>query len=132
MYSCIWNHVIIKTISAYLNTKGGTLLIGVDDSGNVLGLENDIQSFTKKTRDGFLLTLTSLINRDLGKPTHKYISISIISINEKDVCIVTTQKSEKPVFIEKNDKTEFFIRTSASSQPLGLKETHEYIKMHWG
>ncbi len=28
----------VKTIAGFLNTDGGTLLIGVDDSGAVLGL----------------------------------------------------------------------------------------------
>jgi predicted HTH transcriptional regulator len=32
---------ITKTIAAFLNTLGGTLLIGVSDSGNVLGIEPD-------------------------------------------------------------------------------------------
>jgi len=123
--------VIIKTISAFLNTEGGTLLIGVDDEGNVLGLEKDYSSFSKKNSDGFLLTLTNLINQHLGKQIHKYISLNIISINEKDVCIVAIHKSEKPVFIEKKDKEEFYIRASASSQPLGLREAHEYIGLHW-
>jgi len=29
-------YVIAKTISAFLNTDGGTLIIGVDDEGNTL------------------------------------------------------------------------------------------------
>ena len=32
-------HVIVKTVCGFLNAEGGTLLIGVDDDGNVLGLD---------------------------------------------------------------------------------------------
>ena len=34
-------HAITKTVCAFLNAEGGTLLIGVDDNGQVLGLEDD-------------------------------------------------------------------------------------------
>jgi len=123
--------VIVKTISAFLNTEGGMLFIGVGDDGNALGLQNDYQSLSKNSRDGFLLALTNLINQNMGKSTHKFITINIISINEKDVCIVTAEKSDKPVFIGKGDNEEFYIRASASSQPLGMSETFKYISSHW-
>ena len=123
--------VITKTISAFLNTAGGMLFIGVDDDGNTLGLDNDYNCFSKKNRDGFLLALTNLINQDLGKSTHKFMTFNIISLNEKDVCIVNVEKSNKPVFCGKNEKEEFYIRASASSQPLGMRESYKYISSHW-
>ena len=123
--------VIVKTISAFLNTTGGMLFIGLDDEGNILGLDNDYQKMSKSNRDGFLLTLTNLINRHLGKSTHMFITINIISINDKDVCIISVEKSDKPIFLGKNEKEEFYIRASASSQPLGIQESYKYIKSHW-
>lgn len=123
--------VIIKTISAFLNSRGGTLFIGVDDDGNILGLENDYSTFSKKNSDGFLLTLTNLINQNLGKQTHQFITINIVKINEMEICVIVAQKSKKPVFIAKNGKEEFYIRASASSQPMGLREAHEYISLNW-
>ncbi len=124
--------VITKTISAFLNTEGGMLFIGIDDDGNAIGLEKDYNTLSKKNRDGFMLALTNLINQDLGKSSHLFISINIISLNEKDVCIVSVEKSDKPVFCGKNEKEEFYIRASASSQPLGMRESYKYIKSHWG
>jgi len=72
-----------------------------------------------------------LINRHLGKNTHKFITINIISINDKDVCIINVERSDKPIFLGKNEKEEFYIRASASSQPLGIQESYKYIKSHW-
>ena len=109
--------VIVKTISAFLNTQGGMLFIGVDDDGNALGLQNDYQSLSKNSRDAFMLTLNNLINENMEKSTQKFIKINIILINEKDVCIVTAEKSDKPTSICKGDSEEFYIRASASSQP---------------
>ena len=36
--------VILKTVAAFANSQGGTLLIGVDDEGTILGLEQDYLS----------------------------------------------------------------------------------------
>lgn len=127
----ILEKVIAKTISAFLNAEGGMLFIGVDDEGNILGLEHDYNSMTKNNRDGFLLSLTNIVNVSLGKSVHKFLSINIISINDKDVCIVNVEKSDKPVFMGKIDNEEFYIRASASSQPLGVRETYKYINSHW-
>ncbi len=124
--------VITKTISAFLNTSGGMLFIGVDDHGNALGLDPDYNSLSKKNRDGFMLALTNLINQDLGKSTHQFISINFISLNDNDVCIVSVEESDKPVFCGKNEREEFYIRASASSQPLGMRETFKYINSRWG
>ena len=45
--------VISKTIAAFVNSEGDTLFIGVDDDGNVVGLENDYQLLKKKNIYGF-------------------------------------------------------------------------------
>ncbi len=46
------HHPVLKTVAAFLNTEGGTLLIGVDDEGNVLGLNDDLK-VSGKTLDKF-------------------------------------------------------------------------------
>ncbi len=124
-------NVILKTIAAFLNTNGGTLFIGVDDSGSILGLENDYQTVSKKSSDGFILTLTNLINQYLGKRVHKFINLEIVKHDDKDICAVSVSKSDGPVFLGKDDNETFFIRASASSQRLSVSEVVGYIKSHW-
>jgi len=124
-------NVILKTISAFLNTNGGFLFIGVDDSGSIIGLEKDYETVSKKSSDGFVLTLTNIINQQLGKKVHKYIHIEIINLDGRDICIVHVTKSDGPVFLGKNDNETFFIRASASSQRLSVSEVVGYIKSHW-
>ena len=44
----------VKAVCAFLNGEGGTLLIGVANSGEPTGLEDDIQDFSdRRTTDGF-------------------------------------------------------------------------------
>ena len=48
----------VKTVCAFLNGSGGTLLIGVADSGVPVGLEDELQDFAdRRTVDGFELRL---------------------------------------------------------------------------
>ena len=123
--------VIIKTISAFLNTEGGMLFIGVDDGGNILGIDNDYSVIHQGNADGFLLVMTNLINKHFGKHVHRLVHANIVSVNGRDICIVEVQKSEKPVFIRKGESEEFYIRASAASVPLGMREASDYIRGHW-
>jgi len=45
--------VIVKTIAAFLNSDGGTLVIGFEDNGNVYGLAEGYKLCGNKGRDGF-------------------------------------------------------------------------------
>jgi hypothetical protein len=121
---------IIKTISGFLNSNGGVLLIGVDDGGNVLGLENDFLSFTKKTdRDGFELQITSLVKKYIGNEFLKNYNINFEEIEEKIVCkILVPRRCIKPVYFGDDG---FYIRAGNSTQPLNMKATNEYIKLNW-
>ena len=114
-----------------MNAEGGKLLIGVSDSGEVLGIEKDCATLKNKNRDGFLLQLTQVINQYLGKEFNQYVNIKIVQIQGKDVSIVDITNSAMPVFLKNADKEEFYIRASASSQPMSIREANEYIRTHW-
>src|SRR5262249_42342741 len=58
--------VVVKTIAGFMNSEGGTLLIGVADNGDVVGLERDIETLSKKLTDGFELALRTAIANLLG------------------------------------------------------------------
>lgn len=124
--------VVIKTLSAYMNTNGGTLFIGVDDQGDILGIEPDYATFQKKPdRDGFMLKLSGLIGQHLGRQSHKFISTDIQVLDGRDICRITVVPGERPVFITEKGKEFFYIRAGASSVPLSMSEAHEYISSHW-
>ena len=125
-------YVIAKTVSAFMNSEGGKLLIGVSDDGSILGLENDYKTVKGGNRDGFLLQLTQVINNYLGKEFNHYIDIKIIDMDGCDVCIVNVDRSKIPVYLNNGNTEEFFIRASASSQPMSIKEAHDYTRLHWG
>jgi predicted HTH transcriptional regulator len=124
-------YVIAKTISAFLNSNGGELFIGVDDDQNALGLADDISTLRKLDIDGFELQLIEVINKYIGKAYSSHIKISFPKYDSKQICQVTVSQSGKPVFVSFEGKEDFFIRSGCSSQPLSREEQSVYEKEHW-
>ena len=57
---------VVKTIAAFMNTHGGTLLIGLDDEGRPVGIESDYSFVKGGDRDGWELWLTAVVKTALG------------------------------------------------------------------
>ena len=125
-------YVAAKTISAFLNTEGGTLIIGVDDDGNIFGLERDFQTLTKKDKDGFELHLRQIVKKYLGDTLEKYIKVSFPIVDGKEICVIKILKCGKPVFVTFEDNEGFYVRNGNASIPKNRQEQSEYEKQHWG
>lgn len=130
--------VIAKTIVGFLNADGGTLIIGVNDDGKVIGLENDYKTLPKKNRDGFENHISMLIKTMIGLAFAKYVSVGFESIEDKetkqmkDVCLVSVREAHKPAYLHNGDnKEDFYVRVGNSTQPFSMSEMTEYIKTHW-
>lgn len=123
---------VLKTIAAFLNTEGGTLIIGVEDNGNIFGLEKDYNCLKKKNRDGFELKVVQLIENKIGKLFMSNIKINFENREGKDVCGVYVRKSEIPAFlikVEQKDNTvfEFYRRFGNSSKQLEITEIYNFF-----
>jgi len=79
---------IIETISAFSNTRGGSIIIGVDDKRNILGVD-----VGKKT-------IESLANKiKQNTDPQVYPSIFVEDIDGKNIIVVEVKESKsKPVF----------------------------------
>jgi hypothetical protein len=122
---------ILKTISAFMNSSGGILAVGVDDRRKVLGLERDFSLLGKSDRDGLELKITGLIDGYLGIENRDLVHISWQELLGKTVAIIRVDRSNRPVYMESGGKSEFYVRAGNSSQPLDLREATEYIRDHW-
>lgn len=122
--------IVSKTISSFMNSDGGMVLIGVGDKKNILGLDKDFAQL-EGGHDGFELHLTNTINAYLGKISRALVNIKFEKVEEKDIAIVQVKKSPRPVYLKHEGKEEFFIRSGNSCQPLDISEANLYIKDHW-
>jgi hypothetical protein len=118
----------LKTITAFLNSAGGTLLIGIRDDGSVEGIESD--KFPNE--DKFLLHLWTLIRTSLGRDVSPYIQTLLEKKDERTVCIVKCSRSPKPVFLRQPGfNEEYYIRVGPSSNALDISEALRYISVHF-
>lgn len=118
----------LKTVSAFLNTKGGNLLIGVRDDGSIEGIETDIFA----NEDKFLLHLWTLIRNCIGKNFSHYFRTRLEKIDEKTICIVNCLPSNMPVFLRQPGfDEEMYIRVGPSSNALDISEALKYIDDHF-
>lgn len=133
--------VIAKSIAGLLNSKtGGVLLIGVrDHTGDdglkeVFGLEADYKTLGKnQNRDGFELRLGEIVSQYLGASVSVFISVSFHDFDGKDVCQVTVEPSDHPVYCDEgNDNYTFYLRVGNSTKPLPLPEVAKYVQTRWG
>ena len=129
--------IIVKTVAAFLNSGGGTLLIGVADDGTPLGLAHDLQTLgSKNNLDGYELFLTDLLLNAYGKDVSAFMRISFHQIGGHDICKILIKPSPKPIWIEgKDDKgqksDQLYIRTNNNSRALNTREALEYAAHRW-
>jgi len=120
-------HSNLKTLCAFLNSDGGTLIIGVDDKGKILGIEKD----NFENSDKMQLHLSNLIKQKIGKENSHLISIKVIKFKGKEIIKIECKKSKKPIFLKDEKEEEFYIRTGPSTSRIQGRELLEYVKRNF-
>jgi hypothetical protein len=114
----------IKTITAFLNSGGGTLLVGVSDIGEISGIEKD----NFESNDKFSLHFTNLLKQKIGHEYFSFLDFKLILIEGKNILKVDCLKSNKPVFMRTSEGEKFYVRTGPASVELNGSKILEYIK----
>ena len=126
--------VVIKTVAAFANAQGGTLLIGVADDGEVLGLELDYDALGGASRDKFELHLRNLFNEKFGSSfVATKVQVTFPMVDELHICQVEISPAMEPLFVNVKDKEgrtqeKFYVRSGNSSQEMPLAEFQNYLR----
>jgi hypothetical protein len=129
--------ILVKAVCGFLNAEGGVLLIGVEDDGQVLGIENDFTTLgTKPNIDGYELFLRQLLDSSLSAPTAQTVRIRFPQVARKTICQVGIAASGRPVFAKPAkggaDATEFWVRVGNATRQLHGDDLMRYQEEHWG
>lgn len=117
-------HEALKTIAAFLNSEGGTLLIGINDDGQPLGLEKD----RFENHDKMLLHLINIVKERIGAKYTRFIDMGIKEYEGKDVLRVNCRPGLIPAYLMHNNEEKFYIRTGPATTELQVSDIHEYIQ----
>lgn len=110
---------VIKELTAFMNTDGGTLYIGIHDkTKKILGIEDEfghlnddsLDAFSgsyKEDTDGYELKIRNEIDRLCPSLANSLISFSFNKLQGRTYCIIEVKPANRPIFL---DGTQLFIR----------------------
>ena len=110
---------ILKELTAFMNTKGGTLYIGVHDkSKKVVGIdgdykflnddeEDDFNGTYKEDKDGYELKIRNTIDRLCPSLANSLMDIKFETLEKQTYCKIEVQPARRPIFLS---GTQLYIR----------------------
>jgi hypothetical protein len=114
---------VLKTVVAFLNSNGGTLLVGVDDDGKVIGM--DTASF--ESRDKLNLHVSNLLSSQIGDEFIPFIRFRTVDFDDKTVLVFNCQPTSSPVFLKDGTNEIYFVRSGPSSVELTGIDLLKYV-----
>ena len=116
------NKDFAKEVVAFLNTRNGTIYIGVDDTGNVIGVDN-IDKTMREIRD--------IIRDQILPSTEGLCEIGSLLEDDKTIITIKVKKGSKLYYIKKEGRsaTGCFYRDGTSSTPMSEEKIEERWKL---
>ena len=111
-----------KEIVAFANSEGGTLYIGINDQGEVIGVED---------ADGVMLQASNMIRDSIKPDVTMFVNYGHEQIEQKDIIKITVQKgTDSPYYIAKKGLRPegVYVRQGASSVPASEHAIRRMVK----
>lgn len=102
---------ICKEVIAFANTKGGTIYIGVQNDGEVIGVEN---------ADKVILRINNMIRDSIKPDVTMFVGYETKQIDEKQIVAVTVQKgTDRPYYLGSKGlkPSGVYVRNGTSTDP---------------
>ena len=119
---------VLKTLAGFLNTNGGTLIVGVSDDGTPVGIEAD--KFPDE--DKMSLHLVNIVKTRMGPSAMTTMHVHFEDYDDCRVLVAWCPQSPTPVFVKDGEIERFYVRTGPSTTELKASETQTYIKHRFG
>jgi len=118
---------VLKTLAGFLNTNGGTLVIGISDDGSPVGIQAD--SF--ENEDRMSQHLVNIVKARMGVTAMTNMHARFDDHEDNRVMVIRCGKSPTPVFVKDEDRERFYIRTGPATTELTASQTQEYLKQRF-
>jgi len=122
---------VAKAIAGFMNSDGGTLLIGVNDSGMAVGIKQDLDTLSRNDRDGYQQFLINLVSKAIGAERCPDVTVSFHQVERVDICMVQVAASPKPAYVTEGADRRLYIRAGNTTRPLTTEEAVDYVSAHW-
>jgi hypothetical protein len=117
----------LKAIAGFANTRGGTLIIGVEDgTAQVSGLARDYSTLgSRGDWDGFLNWITGTVSHRLDPLTAERINIQRETLDSDDIAVIHVPPAKDEVWL---DDEEFWVRMQNSTRQLKGSRLTKYSR----
>lgn len=89
--AAVYNGDIVHTVLAFANTEGGTLYVGVDEDGTVLGLDK-AQAVANRIRED--------VQKSICPDLSAFVACSVIELDERPIVQVRVERgTRRPYFL---------------------------------
>ena len=133
--------VIAKTVAAFMNSGGGTLLIGVDDDGRLIGMGPDYSTLKTPDSDRFELWIRDMWGQRMGTNAAALPRLDFAEASDpqegyerQEVCRVTIPPSPHPVYLrgpKGKGEAELWVRVGNSTRRLEVADAVQYVSIRW-
>lgn len=123
--------MVTKTIAAFANSNGGTLLIGVGPDGNLIGLDPDCAVLRRRDDtciDAFSRKLAEVLSAHLGPAVAASLVTEYVEDEGHVVCVVHVAPIDRAVYVTVDAQEEFYVRAGTTSVALSMSEAHDYLR----
>jgi len=124
-------NVVARAIAGFANSAGGSLLIGVDDDGEIIGLEPDYRTLKRTDRDGFAQFIMTLVSERLGGHSCRLVHVLFADVGGQDVCRIVVEPADAPVYFQDGKHARLVVRTGNATRELDAREAIQYVVSHW-
>jgi len=114
----------LKGLVGFMNTNGGILLIGVEDDGNILGIDAD----EFENEDKILLHFKNLLSQHIGLEFSNFINLNIDQMEGKTILVIECERADRPAFLYNKNEEDFYIRSGPASVKLSVSKVINYIQ----
>jgi type I restriction enzyme R subunit len=123
---------VVKTVAGFLNTDGGTLLIGIGPNREVIGLDNDYPRVRPPNGDGFVNWLTTHLSHAVGHAAVMRTRARVTIHKGHEICRIDVARSSQPVWAKTSKQARvFFVRMNNTTRALPEEEQAGYLNDRW-
>ncbi|HEV2071831.1 MAG TPA: type I restriction enzyme endonuclease domain-containing protein, partial [Acidimicrobiales bacterium] len=128
----VMEEVIVKTVAGFLNGQGGTLLIGVTDSREPVGLDDDYALVKPPNADGYVGWLDTLLEASLGHAGAHRVQIRVEVVGGRDVCRLDVPASSRPIWAKGKAGDVLYERRNNSTRVVPAGEIDVFLAERFG
>jgi serine/threonine protein kinase len=119
---------VLETMAGFLNTDGGTLVIGVKDDRTIVGIEADYPR-VKGSSDGWCNSFDQLVSNELGTDVMKCIDLQLESIDQgHTIAVIRCEQRDEPTWLQ----DELFVRRTTSTVKLSARQAVAWLHQRSG